>query len=379
MHKVLFITRYPLFGKYNLKTKFDGQMSALRHLGYDVYFFAYDERYYYLVHQGERTPIMRVFATRTGFYHHILSYILLYLSVIRVLRTSKWSSNDYAYIRSMPKELFWRIMKKKMQRLGVFIIVEKPTYIRDGREKPRWYIHFLSNFLSLFGKDKYTNLYTLIGDKTDGTYNGSPAINIDNGIDVSSISPRTPIPHTGINMIAVGHMADWHGFDRVIEGLAHFPDKKEIHFYIVGPDGDGSLEKWKHLTKELNMQDIIHFTGPLYGEELGELMNHCDVAFASLGMYRKNCNSSSELKIREYFSRGLPIVYAANDTVLDSYASLYVKKIPNDSRPVDIEEIIHFVKSLPKDTLLQDMRNYAEQYMSWDVQFKKVFEYLKTN
>ena len=380
MSKVLFVARYPLQGKYNLRAKFDGQMQAIQTLGYDVYYLAYDNLFYYIVHNQRKTPLRRVFATNSSFFHHFLSYVYLYKSVVRVLESNDWKSVDCAYIRSMPRDYYWGKMKKKMNDIGMQIVVENPTYITKGDETPKLFIRVIRGFLKIFGKDKYTTLYTLIGDKTNGFFNNTPAINIDNGVNVQAFTPRTPTRHNGFNMVAVGNMADWHGFDRVINGLSKYDNKDCIHFYVVGNDGDGSLGKWKKISESKGLSDIVHFTGPLFGDELLELLNKCDVAFASLGLYRTGCFNASVLKSREYMSRGIPFVYAVNDPVLDLSPIKYALKISNDETPVDIKQIVCFAKDISHSSnMINEMREYAIKHMSWEGQFEKVFDSLKNN
>lgn len=352
-------------------------MSAMKNLGYDVYFLAYDNRSYYLIHNDEKKPLKRIFATHSFVFHHILSYICLYLSVLKVLRMFEWNKYDYAYIRSMPREFFWKRMKKEMWNLGMKIIVENPTYMSKGAEEPMFYIRFLNTVLKIFGKDKYTTLYTLIGDKTEGCFNGTPAINIDNGIDVDLFEPRTPISHTGINFIAVGNIAYWHGFDRIIKGLASFKEE-DIHLYLVGPDGDGSLSQCMRLAEKMEISHLVHAVGPKFGEELTSLLNKCDVAFASLAISRKKLESASSLKNREYCARGIPFVFASEDPVLSQHPMEFVMQIPDDETPVPIKKVISFSKGLPNNEAPSIMRRYAEEYMTWESQFKKVFDYLES-
>lgn len=292
----------------------------------------------------------------------------------------KWTSEDYAYIRLMPRDFFWKWMKMLMKRRGMKVIVEIPTYIREGGEKPKLYIRIANTILDFWGKDKNTSLYTVIGDDANGFYNNTPAINIDNGINVHAFKPCQPSMHNGFNMIAVGNMADWHGFDRVIDGLSLYNKKEDIQFFVVGPDGDGSLEKWKRLTENKGLSEIVHFKGPMFGDELLSLLNNCDVAFASLGMYRTGCFNASVLKSREYMSRGIPFVYAVNDPVLDSTPIKYALKISNDATPVDISKVVDFFNEISgQSNVIGEMREYAEKYMSWEGQFKKVFNAINAN
>ena len=80
MSKVLFVARYPLFGKYNLRTKFDGQMQAIKNLGYEVSFLAYDENFFYLIEGENKIPLKHTLCAKSSFFHHFLSYILLYIN-----------------------------------------------------------------------------------------------------------------------------------------------------------------------------------------------------------------------------------------------------------------------------------------------------------
>ena len=56
---------------------------------------------------------------------------------------------------------------------------------------------------------------------------GRPTIKISNGIDFSQIRVKQPSPpHTDLRLIAVATIHPWHGFDRAIEGLALYYQKR---------------------------------------------------------------------------------------------------------------------------------------------------------
>ena len=377
MKKILYITRYPGECNFNLKSKYDGQIKALSQMGYDVYYFIYDSRSFYLVNDNCSRSILNIRWTKSPFFFHVLSYIFLCIAVIRVLNRSDLGHFDYAYLRLMPQDFFNRLLKIELRKKGVKYIIEVPTYIKDGNEKPRFYIRVVQFFLNLFGNWPKPDLYALIGDLTSGSYKGAPAINIENGVDVSIFPYRTPKTHHGINMISVAGVAYWHGIDRIIEGLKSYSGEEVISFYIVGPDGDGTLESIKELINEYHLQSQVFITGPLFGKELDELVNKCDLAFSSLAPFRKRIKSASALKNREYMSRGIPFVYASADPVLDEYPSDFVYQISNDDTPVCIEDIICFVHRLPSnDIVIKEMRDYAQSHMTWEFQFSKVFNYL---
>lgn len=378
MKKILYITRYPLSQVFSLKAKFDGQIKAFENLGYDVSYFAYDDKYYYLINKDNKKVVSNVFATKTGLYHHFFAYVILYKSVIKVLKEGHYGKGDFVYMRSMPTEWYGQKMNSLLKSKSITIIKEIPTYIKGGKEKPRFIIRIFKTLFKIFGKDKYTDLYTLIGDPSNGTYNGKPAINIENGVSVSSVAPRTPVFHDGINMLAIASVAYWHGYDRVVEGLRAFANRSDLKFYIVGPDGDGSLERIKQKVKEYGLEHIVHIAGPMYGNELNTMVNNCDLAFASLAIFRKKITTASALKNREYMSRGIPFVYASSDPVLDEHPSPYTYNISNDETPVDIGSVLEFAHTLPNnEIIIKEMRDYASRYMTWEAQFVKMFDFLK--
>ena len=96
--KLLYITRYSLDEEFNLKKKFDGQLSAFRNLGYDVYFIGFDRKNLYLVHNDEKTVCCK---THFGLplYLHTFFYNDLHKASVKVI---KEVGIDYVYWRSAP-------------------------------------------------------------------------------------------------------------------------------------------------------------------------------------------------------------------------------------------------------------------------------------
>lgn len=56
----------------------------------------------------------------------------------------------------------------------------------------------------------------------------------------------------------------------------------------------------------------------------------------------------------------------------------YFYKISEDDTAVDIKKIVEFYETIRReDTVAKQMRDYALDYMSWEIQMKKVLEFLK--
>ena len=55
--KLLYIVRYRIDVKFNLKTKFDGQIHAFENMGFDVHYIAFDRTNFYLI-RGDKKEIV---------------------------------------------------------------------------------------------------------------------------------------------------------------------------------------------------------------------------------------------------------------------------------------------------------------------------------
>ena len=154
-------------------------------------------------------------------------------------------------------------------------------------------------------------------------------------------SLRTPKLGDSIVVLAVASMSAWHGFDRLIQGIAAYTGTDRICVKLVGNEGDGSCQRWKELAKQLGVEDIVEFYDGRYGEELNEMMNQSDIAVSSIAWYRSKIQSGSPLKNREYMARGIPFIYSVPDDTL--HADLdFALRIEDNESPVNFEQICKF-------------------------------------
>lgn len=196
---------------------------------------------------------------------------------------------------------------------------------------------------------------------------------IGNGFNVSSVKLRT-LPELGneIRILGVANLAYWHGYDRILRGIAAYHGKYNIVFHLAGGAGKAEIQKLKELAKELNISDNLITYEPLYGERLDNLYDYCHIAAGSLGGHRKNLNKSSELKLREYCARGIPFFISLVDDDFKNFE--YELIVPSNETPIDICEIVNFVQ---KVYLISDlttrMRIYAFKYIDWFQKLDSLF------
>lgn len=377
MAKVLFVVKYPIEDAYSVKNKFNGQVQAVEALGHEAYFVAYDHQYTYLIHRGQKTVIKKIWFGDWKHYIHTKAFFDLFDSVCRVLKKHTF---DMVYMRDCPLNAKGSRMCAKIGKSGARFVVEIPTYPPERESQPTFLRRAYIKYSRFWWKraERHTDLFVLIGEKAD-SYHGVPAINIDNGTHVDSHPSRQPQPDKDkIHMLALASMSMWHGYDRMIRGIAALDadTKKRVVLDMVGDEGDGSLTKWKDLAKELGVEEQVIFHGRKTGNELDGFFNVADVGICSLGLYRIGFSSGSILKLREYTSRGLPFVYAAKDPLVQGDLA-FTCKIPNDDTPVDVAEVIGFAQQMRENHAIAEvMRGYAKEHMSWERQFEKIFDAL---
>lgn len=167
----------------------------------------------------------------------------------------------------------------------------------------------------------------------------------------------------------------WHGFDRLVRGLADYyranpnPDYK-VYFHIVGPlTGQRERDEILPVISENHLEDYVQLHGPLHGEELDAMFEKTDFAIGSLGRHRSGITFIKTLKNREYAARGLAFTYSETDEDFDRMP--YVWKSPPDESAVDIQRIIDFRRFLKMTPA--EIRE-SVHHLSWKVQMQKVIE-----
>jgi len=292
---------------------------------------------------------------------------------------------DFVYIRlvlpasrSFMKLL--KVIKKNNQKIK--IIYEIPTYPYDKELKNnlRERVKLFIDKIYRLGFKKYVDKIATVS-KHDVIF-GIPTIKFVNGISCADIQVRiTRIQEQNtINLIAVATFAKWHGYDRLIEGLKNYytlglATKVYIHFVGNGQE----LDQYKEIVKKYNLSEKVFFHGPLFGNELTNVFNMCDIGVCTLGFHRKGISLSSELKSREYLARGMPIISSAKIDVLppDFKYCLYV---PEDESPIDIQAVVHFYNNLVAENnvskVTSEIRNFAEKYCEMSFTMKPIVDYI---
>ena len=283
----------------------------------------------------------------------------------------------YLYIRSFHNANPFLIhMLRKLKHTGVKSVMEIPTYPYDQEyQNVSMSDRFSSFFDKLFRNQLAKQLYRIVTFSDDKIIFGASTINLSNGIDFDQIRMKIKVNDHSccLRLIGVAEIHFWHGFDRVLTGLAaYYKIKREIKvlFDIVGDGVSEELVRLKSIVKANKLDGYVTFHGPKSGDELDQLFEEADMGIASLGRHRSHITHIKPLKNREYAARGIPFVYSEID---DDFEHMpYIMKAPPDESTLDIEKVIAFFYSRKFEPL--EIRKTIIDTLSWKMQMKKVVE-----
>lgn len=208
---------------------------------------------------------------------------------------------------------------------------------------------------------------------------GIPAVCTQNGIDLDSVPLRKPLaaqPPETLRLVGVANLAAWHGYDRVLQGLAADRDAR-ITFRIVG-DGP-EAPQLRALTERLGLSERVSFLGVMTGQALDAVFDSADVAVGSLGMHRLALGEASSLKTREYCARGIPFILGSPDEDFPD-GRPYWTRVPANDEPLDIHALLEWARSLPLEpgARAAAMRADAEARLTWTAKLRPVRDALAT-
>ena len=184
-----------------------------------------------------------------------------------------------------------------------------------------------------------------------------------------------------IRLIAVATLQDYHGYERIIEGLHFYYENggnRTVKFLIVG---EGPAEQQlRAIVNQYHLDKIVVFYGKKTGKELSEIYDQADIGMGSFGLYKRGTSYSSGLKIREYLARGIPVISGCDEDLFLHEKNDFYLQFANDNSPISIPEIIKFYDNLlngqTKEEISINIRRFAEHNVDLSNTFKPVIEYL---
>ncbi len=305
---------------------------------------------------------------------HSLSMYWFYISSFPfvILQKVDFRQYDLIYLRHpfFDPSLVYMLRKIKRLNAGIKTVLEINTWPYD--QEPKRWLHRMSLQMDRYYRRtayRYIDAIVHYGDEKQ-IWN-IPTIPIRNGIDVSAIRIAKAANHSSeLRLIAVGNWCYWHGLDRLIRGLGNYAKqgKKTVKLVVVGEGPE--WQNLRRLTKELNLERQVTFSGVAMGDKLDELFDGINIGIGTLAMHRKGVALDSSLKHREYAARGLPFVLSGQDP--DFSESLpFIHYVPANEEAIDIQRLVNFQRGLKQEGR-RSIRQYAEQWLGWEVQLVQV-------
>lgn len=295
---------------------------------------------------------------------------------------------DYLYIRRpfiVDCSFISFLSRAKKLNPKLKIIFEIPTYpydaeymVLDLKDRPflwkdRFYRRRMKKFVDRIST--FTNDEEIFGIKT---------LQITNGINTDEVLKRKiRIDDSSIHLIGVAGMNWWHGYDRLIKGMKnyyHSSDKKiKVIFHLVGEGSESNL--YRKLVSDNDLNSYVIFHGFNSGEELDAIYNLCDIGVGCLGAHRKGISVSSDLKSREYTSKGLPIITDCSIDVFPESDFDFIFKIPEDESDIDVCDLVNRYEMLVKkygntENLSNYIREIAIKKCDMKSTMKPILHYL---
>lgn len=341
--KILFLVFHGFLECNGISKKIHYQVDGLKENGHEVHLC------YYSVNEtdGRRrrmidNEVLEDFGTGK------LAPIRKRIKYNSIVKYAKENGIGLVYMRSDHNaNPFTIAMVKSLRNSGIEVLMEIPTFPYDQEYiTKRMRIDLAID--RLFRRKLAQHLTAIVTFSDLKEIFGAPTIRISNGIDFSTIILKEKLNNTSehLNLLGVAEIHYWHGFDRVVRGLAKYyqkPQTYKVYFHIAGSiTGIREHNEIVGAVKEYNLEEYVIFHGALFGKELDNLFDECDMGIGSLGRHRSGIDKIKTLKNREYAARGIPFIYSETDSDFEKMP--YILKVPANESPIEIEDVIHFYK-----------------------------------
>lgn len=331
-----------------------------------------------------------------GFFYRLLDAVLgicpftSYLFSIRLkklMKKIKPGDLNFLYIRktSFDKTLIKTMKAIKGENPDIKVLVEIPTYPYDKE------CSSLISKVKLIKDRKsrdylYNHIDRIITYSNDKFIFKIPAINLSNAVDTDKIKAKKAADCKDIiQIIAVAQFNFWHGYDRLLYGLASYYRNggcKNIVFHLVGSGSE--VKKYKVIVKENSLEQHVIFHGEKSGKELDEIYDQCEIALDSMGRHRCEVYYNSSIKGKEYGAKGLPIISGV-ETELDADLDYkYYMRVDATEEPVNINSVIDFYNRMyngreNRNEIIKNIREYTRNHFDISIALKPVLDFINVN
>ncbi len=300
-----------------------------------------------------------------------------------IIRYEEVGEADYYYIRfAFYDYYFYKLLREiKSNNPSSKIVIEYSDYpylVLKGRDPVGDRLVWIRDQFENRRCKQYIDRIATFHDKSE--IEGKPCLKILNGLDVDSIRiKRDREKDNELHALIVASLQPAHGVDRFIKGMNEYyrtAHDTRVYLHVVG--GGSIIKEIEDLAKPLGDKVIFH--GFLFGDDLDNMYDQCDIGLEILAPHRKQIAVSASLKSREYIARGFPFVSACTLDINSLGFNEYYR-VEDSERPIDIEKTVQYYKEFSRDydRKTKQMREFAINYLSMDYAMKEVIDYYIKN
>lgn len=274
------------------------------------------------------------------------------------------------YIRHMiPSPALIRMLKKAKDK-KIRIYYEIPTYpyfaeqFRTSRKKYRAVAKIVLDVIFWPLIYLYIDKLVVIRSNTKSkTY--SKMIEITNGVGITNIKEKNYDNRKDDNcfrMVAVGTLYPYHGYDRVLKGLAECKERvdgKKVEFHVIG--ASQTIDELQMMSNSLGLNNVF-FHGIKTTDQLNEMYDQFNVGLGCMALHRRNADIDTTLKIIEYYCRGIPVISTGKCPLVDEKFSCIVE---DNEDAVNISKIYQYYCGLTTEEL-KTISGIAKKQFLWE-------------
>ena len=370
--RIFFYANTDIYDKSRgVSKKVINQIRAFRKLNHEIFYTSYIENGIQILNNEDKVIWEKKYTYNEKLFHYLRRDLLI-LNVCKYLEAYP-NAFEMCYLRfHFFDRRFYKMLKIMKKKSRIVVEAHGYPYREWGVSLPVFFLNLRDVFYEPFCR-KYIDLVAAISNYENIWKRKT--LFIDNSVDIESIKIHERHPEENVlNLISVAIEQGYHGYEKIIKGLAYYyksGGSRQIYIYMAGE----YLSKTKELVKELALENFVFFTGKLYGKELDNLYDKCDVAIGTFSK-RANCEYGSSIKTKEFFAKGIPFINGWKEYSFDDSCP-YVKRFDLKDEYIDFNQIVVFYDKVKRDeNLKNNMRRFAEEHFTWEKQFEKIFKEL---
>ncbi|NIT62008.1 MAG: glycosyltransferase [Aliifodinibius sp.] len=197
---------------------------------------------------------------------------------------------------------------------------------------------------------------------------------ISNGVNVERFSPAPSHKSDNHYLGFVGNLVHWAGLEDLIRSIPLVVSEiQNVRYLIVG---DGQLrESLEQLTKSLQVNEFVEFTGKVVPEAVPSYINQCEICFVPAIIERNADIGVSPIKLYEYLACGTPVIVTDIEG-LDMVKEYHVGMVAEPENPQSLAEATLKLLRNPekRKRMAISARRVVVKHFSWKNIAEKVKE-----